>query len=309
MGYPVNPLGNGMTFRSFVPRAGGLLCAVSVLVQCSESPEPEETDSGPPKAVTLSPATPPVAAAVDDPTAAVTLRDPRLGPHDQREFAPLADEDRAPFEALTGEFFASTDLDRRLEILDEIEEAYYGDQLLPFVDRILALGQDELSVRAVEMLQGNVSPAILAVLEKALASPSEDVRLAAATAGAHVRDDALVDYYRKIFADPSIDVQLQAIESVDAQSEPRRVQIFRAALQSKLPELQVAAVGIVHLTATRQSVDVLFEALDSPHADVKDEARFALEFLVGEIFSSGGQAREWWGQNRNRFDNDLAPAE
>jgi hypothetical protein len=226
-----------------------------------------------------------------------------------KEFSSLTEEQRASLEKLTAEFWKSSDSDRRLEILDEINSSLYGTETLGLLEKVIALNDGILSARAVEMLSGNIDPSIIPLLEKALQDSAEETRSLAAAAASQVRDDSLVGFFEKVIADPSANVQIQGLDSLDGQAENRRVKILSLGLRSPLPEVQLFVIDLVQLTASRQSIEILFDALDAPDPEVRDSARFSLDFMLSQEFSNGAEAKEWWKQNRNRFDDDLAPAE
>ncbi len=67
------------------------------------------------------------------------------------------------------------------------------------------------------------------------------------------------------------------------------------------------AVDTLQLESTPKSVEALFPALDSPSAELRDAARFSLEFQLSQSFPNAAAARTWWAANRSKFDQDLAP--
>lgn len=230
-------------------------------------------------------------------------------PRDAWDFTTLSPEDRVELEQLLQAFHQTDDKDRRLDLLERIGEAFPGRELAAFAREVLALGDPDLSLAAVEMLSGNTSADILPALDDALASPSEEVRQAAAAAAGHVTNPKVVDFFGKVFDDPAEDVRLTGMSSLDEQRPAQRLNILDRALKSRHGDVQEMAIGDLQVESTRRSLEILFQALDSAVPEVREEARFVVEFLIEQEFSNASEARAWWSQNRQRFDNDLVPVE
>jgi hypothetical protein len=230
-------------------------------------------------------------------------------PHKAREFVNLSDEEKKALDRLEEEFWQTKDESRRLEILDQIEASYYGREVLTLAEKILALGDETLGRQAVGLLAGNDSPDIIPILEKTLGDASETIRSDAATAAGQVRDDAVVGFLGKVFEDSSSDVALAGLRTIGDQTQTRKLKILARALQSTYSDVQTSAISDLQLESTPRSVEVLFSALDSPDPEVRDQARFSLDFMLDHEFQSAAAAQAWWETNKGRFDNDLVPKE
>jgi HEAT repeats len=226
-----------------------------------------------------------------------------------REFDVLSDEQRAGFGRLRDEFFQTQDRDRRLEILDEIAASFYGEEVIALAGRVFALGDEALNLRMVEMLAGNTSAAIIPLLETVLRDPSEQVRTSAVLAVGQVRDDSVVGYLAKVFEDESADVRLTGLNVLEEQTENRRLKVLDRALEATHPDVQSAAITALQVESTPKSVEVLFNALGAADPEVREEARFSIDFMLDKEFATADEARAWWKENKNKFDQDLAPTE
>jgi hypothetical protein len=223
------------------------------------------------------------------------------------KFETLSEADRMELGRLIAAFRKCQNNECRFELMERIGNSYSGRELVAFAQEVLKFGDPELSLAAVEMLSGNSSVETLPVLEDALASPSVSVRQAAAAAAGHIGSPEVVEFFGKVFADPSEEVRLTGMLSLDEQRPVQRLNILDRALKSPYPDVQVAGIGDLQVDSSRRSVEVMFQALDSALPEVKEEARFVIDFLIDKEFSNAAEARAWWSQNRQRFDNDLVP--
>jgi len=195
------------------------------------------------------------------------------------------------------------------EIMDQVSGSFSLSAQAAFAREILRLGNPDLSLRAVELLSGQSSSLILPVLQDALHSSEESVRTAAAAAAGHITHPEVVDLFSQIFDDPSETVRLTGTLALDEQHPAQRLSILDRALQARHGDVQLSAVNDLQTSSSRTALEILFQALDSSVTEVRDEARFAIDFLVEKEFQSAAEARQWWKENRGRFDNDLAPQE
>lgn len=229
--------------------------------------------------------------------------------HQPRDFNALSDEEKAALQRLVEEFWRSGEPDRRAEILDEIEASFYSEEILAFVEKILGLEDESLRQRAVALLAGNTAASILPVLAKALADSSSAVRIDAVGAVAQVRHDAVVEFLGKAFADREAAVRHAGFDVLEDQTQNRKLKVLGRALQAPHADVQTAAIGQLQVESTRASVEVLFDALDAGDPEVRADARFAIDFLVNQEFSSAAEARAWWTSNKSKFGEDLVPSE
>lgn len=224
-----------------------------------------------------------------------------------RSFATLSAEERLAFQRLQAEFWRTSDLGRRLAILEEIAGSFYSAESVALAQNILGLHEEALSLAAIGLLAGNTSVAILPPLETALADPSPVVRREAVLAVSQVRDDAVIGFFGKAFEDREPDVRLNVFNALDDQSRERRIGVFSRALAATHGDVQTAAVDSLQSESSPKSVEALIPALDSPHPELREAARFSLEFQLSQTFPNASAARVWWAEHRGDFDQDLAP--
>ncbi|MCB1230800.1 MAG: HEAT repeat domain-containing protein [Verrucomicrobiae bacterium] len=220
-----------------------------------------------------------------------------------REFSELSPEAKAELQKLIADFHQYPN--RRSEILEQIESDYYGKEILPLIREILGMGDESLSLQAVEALAGNTSPDVIPVLDSALKNSSEEVRLSAILAASQVRDEAFVGFIGKAFNDTAESVRLTSLDVLENQTRNNRLKIYDVAMDSAYSDVNMAAIVALEMEASPDSIEILIKGLDSPNADVRAEAQVSLEFQLDQTFDTAAQAREWWTKNRNRYDQEL----
>jgi hypothetical protein len=251
----------------------------------AEQPAPEEqTQPGPPDFAVTFPAL----------------------PDQSREFRRL-DAAAVPLrQELTQQLWQATDDAVRLTLLDQLESECYAVELIELVRAALtAPGWGEAArLRAVDLLAGNLDPAILSALEVARRAPEENLRAAAVLAAARV-GSGFTDYALPALGDNSAAVRLSVLEAATAQSDAVQTRLRGAALQGRHADAALRAVGELLVEAAPASLPALFTGLDAPLPEVREETRLALDFLFDQEFASAAAAAAWWTANRHRFDADL----
>ncbi len=249
------------------------------------------------------PMAPEVLPQPDPPDFAVSF--PAL-PNQSREFRRL-DASTVPVrQALTQQLWQATDDAVRLTLLDQLESECYAVELIDLVRTALtAPGWGEAArLRAVDLLAGNLDPAILSALEVARRAPEDNLRAAALLAAARV-GSGFTDFALPALDDSSAGVRLSALEAATAQSDAVQTRLRAAALQGRHADAALRAVGELLVEAAPASLPALFTGLDAPLAEVREETRLALDFLFDQEFASAAAAAAWWTANRHRYDVDL----
>jgi hypothetical protein len=232
--------------------------------------------------------------------------DPARELADARNFEELDAEQRKELEREIATFRSATDVDQKVEILDRIESQHYGAGVLPLVLDLMRSGQPpELRAKAVEVVSGNMSPAILPVLTAALEDPDPLIQARAVLAANHVHGPELLDFLRRVFSHPNANTRLAGLEGLDELPSETRIAALKLALESGREELQLGAVEKLTSQSCHQSVEALIPLLAAPNERVQGQAGAALRFLVGEEFAGAPEAMDWWRTNRNRFDKEL----
>ena len=227
-------------------------------------------------------------------------------PELSREFRTLDAAGRSTLQTLTQELWQATDDAERWLILDRLEGECYSVELIALVRSALeSPGWGEAArLRAVELLAGNLDPAIVSALELARRAPEENLRAASLMAAARVVS-GFSDFALPALGDASAVVRLTVLEAVVEQSDNVQTRLRAAALQGRHADVARRALGDLQVDASAANLPALFSGLDAPLAEVRDETRLALEFLLDQTFSNAAAAAAWWAANRHRYDAEL----
>lgn len=230
-----------------------------------------------------------------------------------RDFRSLSADQSKALEALARELRQTSDEGRKLEILEELEVSYYSEALLPLLREILAdpgaTFSEEFRFRAIEMLSGNTSPAILSALSLAMNDNSEALREEAVVAAGQLRGPEVVEFLGRGLNDPNPQVRLATLDTTEFQTSGNQQKILEMALGSDHSDIAVAGIALLEVQSNHAAVETLIRGLEAPNPDVVEEVRFALDFMLGIEFQNASQARTWWRENRGKFDPDLNPIE
>lgn len=227
-------------------------------------------------------------------------------PDQSREFRQLDPAAESVRQSLTHQLWQAADDAARLALLDRLEAECYSVELIDLVRTALSTpGWGEAArLRAVDLLAGNLDPAILPALEVARRAPEESLRAAALLAAARV-GSGFTDFALPALGDSSAGVRLTALEAVTEQSDAVQARLRAAALQARHADVALRAVGEMLVEASPVSLPSLFVGLDAPLPEVREETRLALDFLFDQEFTSAAAAAAWWAVNRHRYDADL----
>lgn len=286
------------SIRLLLASAGGALVGGLAIAWLLRPPKRQVEPSAPRKA-----AESPVPALPRSPDLVAAF--PAL-PGQSREFRPLDAEAESLRQELTRQLWQATDDAARLALLDRLEAECYSVELIELVRRALATpGWGEVArLRALDLLAGNLDPAILAALEPARRAPEASLRAAALTAAARV-GSSFTGFALPALDDSSALVRLTALEAVSEQSDAVQARLRAAALQGRHADAALRALGELLVEASPANLPSLFSGLDAPLPEVRDETRLALEFLFDQTFTRSAAAAAWWAANRHRYDADL----
>lgn len=227
-------------------------------------------------------------------------------PDQSREFRRLDPAAESVRQTLTRQLWQATDDATRLDLLDRLEAECYSVELIELVRTALkAPGWGETArLRAVDLLAGNLDPAILSALEVARRAPEENLRVAAVLAAARV-GSGFTDFALPALNDPDALVRLTALEAVAGQSDAEQERLYAAAVHGQQADAALYALGELAVAASPANLPILFTGLDAPLAEVRDETRLVLNFLLDQEFANAAAASAWWAANRHRYDADL----
>jgi HEAT repeat protein len=221
-----------------------------------------------------------------------------------RGFIKLSDRQRQILKELIQDF-DNAEWEDRIELLNKMEALAYGEELLPFIERIIAKEKEtDVKARAIELLAGNTSPKIIPLLENALNDKDEDIRLSAIFAANAVAGPQFDRFIGKIFSHTDKNTRLMGFEILENQPVTDRLRALDLAINSGHKELQFSAIDELQFETNHRSVEILIPHLDSADEDIRENARSTVSFLLNEDFESASEAQAWWQANKATFDSE-----
>lgn len=227
-------------------------------------------------------------------------------PDQSREFRQLDPAAQTLHQTLIQRLGLATDDAERLILLDQLEAECYSVDLIGVMRTALTTpGWGEAArLRAIDLLAGNLDPSILVGLEPVRRVPEANLRAAALMAAARVRS-GFTDFALPALNDPDALVRLTALEAVAGQSDAEQERLYAAAVHGQQADAALYALGELAVAASPANLPILFTGLDAPLAEVRDETRLVLNFLLDQEFANAAAASAWWAANRHRYDADL----
>lgn len=258
-----------------------------------ETPHPSTNDS-------LSPSNP--SSSFSPPLGLLSL------PETAREFRILTSEEATTLTEMMRAFWSTHDVEHQMDLLDQMEERFYGRELAVFVEKLFKSHppvREEILERSLGLLAGNTSTSVLPALEAAMAHPNESIRESAVLSAGQIRHTAMIAFLSAATNNESSNVRASAFETLGNQTDTVRNEVLSRALKSRFEDTAINALGELELAATHVEVPRLIEALQSPWDEVRNEARLTFEVWFGETFEGANEATTWWEANHERFDHNL----
>jgi HEAT repeat protein len=169
----------------------------------------------------------------------------------------------------------------------------------------LACGDPEQREVAMELLADFTSPEILPVVGKGLDDAAPEVRTAAIQALDEQHGTTALEMVGKVLNDQDAEVREAALNRLFEEDPASYTPLLSPAVTSDYPDLREKTLQLLFENRSHAGLEVLIEGLRSTDPQVREEISEAISQLVSEEFDSYEQARAFWDQNKNKFDDDL----
>jgi HEAT repeats len=229
-------------------------------------------------------------------------------PEPAEQSSPAPPEEMTSSEPLDLNSFGKMDDTRKK--LDFISKfAGKSPELIPdLVD--MALDDKDSGVRAAAMdelaKKGFYSPEIIPVVEKAMNDADPAIRQKAVDACAHITDPAVSDIIKMALQDETEDVRAAAVKFLTEQKDPAiRLPVLEAGMASQFDDVKAGAATELMNTGSPAAVDILLTGLKDPDPEFQYNIKSMLNFKFGQEFETYDQAKQWWNENRQNYDENL----
>ncbi len=163
----------------------------------------------------------------------------------------------------------------------------------------------EVGRAAIELMEEYESPEILPVIEKALNSKDEQTRKTALGPLANIDDPEVIGLLGKALNDSSKDIRSSALEITEEHEDPIKLGVMQQGIASKYDDVKYPVASMLEDRGDHPAVDILIEGLKDTNSSFREEINETLNFLVDKEFENYEEAKKWWAENKNKYDDEL----
>ena len=188
-----------------------------------------------------------------------------------------------------------------LELLGECHPA-----IVPLVEEALADEDAEVRLAAMELLAGYDSTDVLTAAERGLKDADADVRKAAVDALAEVKDPRAGELLAVALGDGNEEVRLAAVGLMDSQPYDSKLNMAEKAIQSKDGNLFDVALTTLQNQSNADAVDILIQGYKNADDSRMGDLNRAMWFWFDQQFDDYNAAAAWWKANRGKANDNLS---
>ncbi len=226
----------------------------------------------------------------------------------ERKKAPQPEkpEARQVVKRVEGEFESLTDSDEKIGWIMETTISN-PESTLDVVAKALDDNDVEVRLAAMEALIDNEStgPKLVEVVIKALGDTDEQIRQSAIETCGFMSGPEAAKILTYALGDTSEAVRIAAMQVADDRDNTVKVEVFKAGITSSYQDIRENTLSSLIDISSPEAVDVLITGLKDPDPDFREEVNSAIGFLIDQEFETYDQAKKWWDDNRDRFDEEL----
>lgn len=212
--------------------------------------------------------------------------------------------------SLLAQFKASTNADEKVKLLKSLGEMSLEQD--PAVIKVVqdALGDPDAEVgyAAIQLLEGYDTPEILPAIAKALKVGNEETRLGALQNLSNlsgIEDPMVGDLLGRALNDTSETVRSTALDMLEERPDSEQLPVLQKGLTSPYEDVKTQVVQKLEYRSDPKAVEILIEGLKDTNPDFRDEVSTSLFSLINKEFKSYKEAKDWWNQNKNKYDAEL----
>jgi hypothetical protein len=180
-----------------------------------------------------------------------------------------------------------------------------GEAVFDVIGRLMEHPDEEVRAEAMTMLDGVDTPKAGDLLKKGLMDESDDIRRLAMESAQNQQGEIARELVEAGLVDGDAGVRQMSLFLAMKQGEEYREQTILKAMPSQYADLALSALAEAEATPNPRYVPGWIQSLGHPNAEVREVAREILFFQFHESFDSPDQARKWWQDNQNQYDQDL----
>lgn len=221
-----------------------------------------------------------------------------------RSFAELTDDERRRADAVREALRKTTGIN---DIQQQLAEArtLESSALLGVVDDLLKHQDPMVRTLALTLIEGVNGPELVGPLRVAFADLSDEVRIQAMEVAQHLIDPAVRDLLLSMMDDENVSVRQLALQAARNQGEDFAELAVARAATSPLEDMAMAGLTLIEASPAKRKIELVFRGLEHRSARVREQAHEMLFLTTHQSFKNLSEARAWWKQNQDAFDDDM----
>src|SRR4030042_4926857 len=110
--------------------------------------------------------------------------------------------------------------------------------------------------------------------------------------------------YRRSTTLPEMSEQ-PPLKSPEKKNDVIQLEVLAKGIISTHDDVKSTSVWLLQERSDHKAMDIIIEGLKDPNPTFREEINETLNFLINREFGSYDEAKIWWEQNKNKYDEDL----
>ena len=192
-------------------------------------------------------------------------------------------------------------LDFLMDHEEELDDPIILDLLVRSADRF----DDELLIEILDLIVEYEHPEVLDFARQAFESKDAEVRVAVMDALDYSELQDIAQLIIQGLHDKNEEVREAALYAVMDKEAVVVMEVVSESLKSDNIRGRADILDVLDDFPNHQSLELLFNELNSKNQDYKEAVNEKVFFFIGEEFESSEQALNWWASNKNNYDAAL----
>ena len=210
--------------------------------------------------------------------------------------------------SLLAQFKSSTNADEKVKLLKSLGEMSLEQDpaVIKMVQDALDDPDSEVGYAAMQLLEGYNTPEILSAVAKALKVGNEETRLEALQNLSGIEDPMVGVLLSQALNDTSENVRSTAFDMFEERPDSEQISVLQNGLNSPYDDIKTQVVQKLEGRSDHKAVEILIEGLKDTNPDFRGEVNTSLSSLFDKEFKSYKEAKDWWNQNKSKYDAELS---
>lgn len=194
--------------------------------------------------------------------------------------------------------------EEKIDMLDSLS-LITDKRVVDIVREALNDPDDEVRLAAASLLEDFGTEEVIPAVSKALEDKNEEVRLTAINSLESVDSPEATSLLVKGMEDNSEQVRDSVFFALSDKDPEIKEAIAAEAIKSPYNDVKQRVPDLVIDMPSHNVMDILIEALKDKDPEFKEEINSVISFFVSEEFDNYDDAKNWWDQNKDKFDEEL----